>query len=106
MRTELEMTIKTAAIAGSQAADLFDEIGSVAIARSEISHEVRIASSSARATAIVFVAVPLIYFGIKAQSGTLYDLLAAPEQRVAGVAGLLLFVAGIVSAALLMWRAR
>jgi Flp pilus assembly protein TadB len=104
--TELEMTIRTAAKSGSQAADLFDEIGSVAIAQSEISHEVRVASSPARATAIVFVAVPVIYLVIQAQSGTLARLLAAPEQRIAGVAGLLLFVAGIVSAALLMWRAR
>lgn len=103
---ELEMTIKTAARSGSQAADLFDEIGSVAIARSEISHEVRVGSSPARATAIVFVSIPVIYLVIQAQSGALTGLLAAPEQRIAGVAGLLLFVAGIVSAALLMWRAR
>jgi Flp pilus assembly protein TadB len=103
---ELEMTIKTAARAGSRAADLFDEIGSVAIARSEISHEVRVGSSPARATAIVFVSVPVIYLVIQARSGTLTGLLAAPEQRIAGVAGLLLFMAGIVSAALLMWRAR
>ncbi len=103
---ELEMTIKAAARSGSQAADLFDEIGSVAIAQSEISHEVRVGSSPARATAIVFVAVPVIYLVIQAQSGTLTRLLAAPEQRIAGVAGLLLFIAGIVSAALLMWRAR
>jgi Flp pilus assembly protein TadB len=103
---ELEMTIKTAARAGSRAADLFDEIGSVAIARSEISHEVRVGSSPARATAIVFVSVPVIYLVIQARSGTMTGLLAAPEQRIAGVAGLLLFMAGIVSAALLMWRAR
>jgi len=103
---ELEMTIKAAARSGSRAADLFDEIGSVAIAQSEISHEVRVASSPARATAVVFVAVPVTYLVIQAQSGTLTRLLAAPEQRIAGVAGLLLFVIGIVSAALLMWRAR
>ena len=103
---ELEMTIKAAARSGSRAADLFDEIGSVAIAQSEISHEVRVASSPARATAIVFVAVPVTYLVIQAQSGTLTRLLAAPEQRIAGVAGLLLFVIGIVSAARLMWRAR
>jgi Flp pilus assembly protein TadB len=103
---ELEMTIKTAARSGSRAADLFDEIGSVAIARSEISHEVRVGSSPARATAIVFVSVPVIYLVIQAQSGTLTGLLAAREQRIAGVAGLLLFVTGIMSAALLMWRAR
>jgi len=103
---ELEMTIKTAARSGSRAADLFDEIGSVAIARSEISHEVRVGSSPARATAIVFVSVPVIYLVIQARSGTLTGLLAAPEQRIAGVTGLLLFIAGIVSAALLMWRAR
>lgn len=102
---ELEMTIKAAARSGSQAADLFDEIGSVAIAQSEISHEVRVGSSPARATAIVFVAVPVIYLVIQARSGTLTRLLAAPEQRIAGVAGLLLFVGGIVIAALLMWRA-
>ncbi len=103
---ELEMTIKTAARSGSRAADLFDEIGSVAIARSEVSHEVRVGSSPARATAIVFVSVPVIYLVIQARSGTLTGLLAAPEQRIAGVTGLLLFITGIVSAALLMWRAR
>jgi hypothetical protein len=48
----------------------------------------------------------VIYLVIQAQSGTLTGLLAAPEQRIAGVVGLLLFVTGIMSAALLMWRAR
>lgn len=103
---ELEMTIKTAALSGSRAADLFDEIGSVAIAQSEIYHEVRVASSSARATVVVFVVFPVLYLVFQARSGSLARLVAAPEQRIAGVAGLMLFVVGIVVAALLLWRAR
>jgi Flp pilus assembly protein TadB len=103
---ELEMTIRAAARSGSKAADLFDEIGSVAIARSEIAHEVRIASSPAKATAVVFIAAPALFLLVQARSGALTSFLAFPEQRMAGSAGLTLFVLGIGIAALLMWRAR
>lgn len=104
--TELEMTIRAAARSGSKAADLFDEIGSVAIARSEIAHEVRVASSPARATAVVFIAAPALFLVIQAQSGTLTRFLAFPEQRITGAVGLMMFVLGIAIAGMLMWRAR
>jgi hypothetical protein len=78
----------------------------VAIARSEISHEVRIASSPAKATAVVFLAAPALFLFVQARSGALTRFLAFPEQRMAGSAGLTLFVLGIGIAALLMWRAR
>lgn len=104
--TELELTIRAAARSGSKAADLFDEIGSVAIARSEIAHEVRVASSPARATAVVFIAAPAFFLVVQARAGVLARLLVFPEQRAAGAAGLVLFVLGIAIAALLLWRAR
>ena len=45
---ELESTITAAFKSGSKSADLFDEIGSLAIAQAEVSREVRVARSEER----------------------------------------------------------
>lgn len=103
---ELEMTVKTAARSGSRVADLFDEIGSVAIAETEIGHEVRVATAPARATALLFLAAPTLYLVMQARSGGLGQVLAVTEQRVVGIAGLLLFLSGLAVALLIVWRAR
>lgn len=103
---ELAVTVARAAHTGGPTADLFDEIGSLAIAHEEIRREVRVASAPARAAAVLFVGIPLVYLGWRWGSGDLAALLATPEQQsIAGV-GLTLFLVGLLGAALVMWRAR
>lgn len=103
---ELAVTIGMAARAGGGSADLFDEIASVALAQSEIAYEVRVASAPAKATALVFLAAPLIYLGVRSGSAGLGQLVAVPEQRVVAGAGLALFILGLVAAGQVLRRAR
>lgn len=103
---ELELTIAAAARSGGTSADLFDEIGSVAIAKSEIAHEVRVASAPGRVTVLIFVAAPLLYLGLRARAGGLAQLVATPEQRVTSVLGLGLVTAGLVAALLTLRGSR
>lgn len=103
---ELELTIETVARSGARAADLFEEIGSMAIAKTEMVNEVRIASAPAKATAVVFLTAPLIFLFAQGRSGALSALLATPEQRAVSAVGMFLFVAGLMSVGALMWRAK
>jgi len=103
---ELESTITAAFRSGSKSADLFDEIGSLAIAQAEVSREVRVASAPARATALIFIVAPTIYLVLQARSDGLARLLAHSEQRVVSLIGLALFGTGLLAASLLAWRAR
>lgn len=102
---ELTLTVNAAHRTGARVADLLDEIGAVAIARSEIAREVRVASAPARATALLFVLVPVFYFVMQIRNGSLIRLLSMPQQRLVAVAGLLLFMLGVGIAGLLLWRA-
>lgn len=104
--TELELTIKSASRAGNDAAVLFDEIGSFALAKAEIASEVRIATTPGIATALVLVGAPLVFVVLQAQSGVLAASLASPEQRVAALVGLGLFGFGVVIAFLVVWWSR
>ena len=104
--SELKATISAAFRGGSQSADLFEEIGSLAIAQSEVSREVQVASAPARATAAVFVGAPTLYLIFQARSDRLVRLFAYPEQRVVAIVGLALFSLGLLIASLLAWRAR
>lgn len=103
---ELAITVESAARTGASSADLFDEVGSLAIAHEEIRREVRIASAPARAAAALFVGVPLLYLGWKWGSGDLGDLLASPQQRSIASIGLALYLVGLFGVGLVMWRAR
>lgn len=103
---DLAMTVESAARAGGASADLFDEISSVALAESEISHEVRIASAPARATAVVFLVAPFVYVAAKARSEPLAELLASPAQRLMTVVGAGLFLVGLGLAVSTLRRAR
>jgi len=103
---DLALTVESAARAGGASADLFDEISSVALAQSEIAHEVRIASAPARATAVVFLVAPFVYVAVKARSEPLAELLASPAQRLMTVVGAGLFLLGLGLAALTLRRAR
>lgn len=102
---ELELTVVAAARAGSDAAALFDEIGSLAIAQSEIRREVSVATAPGRATALVLVGAPVVYVVGQMGSGGLGVYLASFEQRVVALAGLGLFILGLGSACLVLWRA-
>lgn len=103
---ELETTIAAAARSGGASADLFREIGALAIARSEVDYEVRISTAPARATAFVFLAAPTAYLIARLNSGSLSDLVASPAQRVTGLAGLGLFALGLSIAAVVLWRSQ
>jgi Flp pilus assembly protein TadB len=102
---ELRLTVLTASRAGSDSAALFDEIGSLAIAQSEIRNEVRIATAPGRATALLLVAGPLFYLISRLGSGQLASYFASAEQRVAGLLGLGLFTVGLLVAVFVLWRA-
>lgn len=101
---EIELTVLAAARAGGNSASLFDEIGSLAIAQSEVRREVRIATAPGRATAAVLVAAPAAYLIFQAGSGGLAGMLAESEQRLVAVLGMGLFVTGLIVALLVLWR--
>lgn len=103
---ELGATIDAASRSGGRVADLFDELGAVAIAQSEIAREVRVSSAPARATAWFFVLAPTAFISLQAGSGSLAGLLDAPRQRVAVLVGMVLFLSGLCAVVLLLWRAR
>lgn len=102
---ELRLTLVTAGRTGSDAAALFDEIGFLALAQSEIRREVRVATAPGRATALVLVGAPVAYVLSQAGSGGLAGLLVSPQQRAVALLGLGLFLLGIVVAAAVVWRA-
>ena len=102
---ELRLTILTAARTGSDSAALFEEIGSLAIAQSEISHEVRVATAPGRATALVLVGAPVFYVMSTLGSGGISTYLASAEQRLVALLGLGLFASGLIAASLVIWRA-
>lgn len=102
---ELELTVVAAARSGSDSAALFDEIGSLAIAQSEIRREIRVATAPGRATALVLVGAPLVYLVGQLGGGGLASLVASPEQRLVATLGLGLFVTGLVAAGFVLWRA-
>jgi hypothetical protein len=102
---ELALTIVNAWRSGSQAADLFEEIASLAIAQSEIRREVRIATAPGRATAMLLVAAPAAYLLSRASSGDIEQMVESGQQRVAVLAGLALFLLGAAAATVVVWRA-
>jgi len=102
---ELELTIVAAARAGSDAAGLFDEIGSLAIAQSEIRREIQVATAPGKATALVLLGAPLVYLVGQTASGRLGSHLASSQQRLVAMVGLGLFLLGLSVACLVLWRA-
>lgn len=102
---ELRLTVLNASRSGSQAADLFDEIGSLAIAQSEIRREVRVATAPGRATAMLLVGAPTFYLVSQAGSGALDGMLASSQQRIVAVIGLGLFLVGSAAALGVVWKA-
>ena len=85
---------------------MFDELSATTIAQNEIAREVRVASAPARATAWFFVLAPSAFVAVRGASGGFDGLLAVPAQRITSAVGIALFVAGLVSVWLLIWRFR
>lgn len=104
--SELRATIETAMRSGGGAADIFDEIGAIAIAETEISHEVRVSSASARATAWFFVLAPTTYVWFRLVGGGATGLLESPQQRIPAFLGMVMFLAGLSLVIVLLRRAR
>lgn len=92
---ELRLTITAVARSGSGAADVFDELGALALAQSEVEREVKVATAPGRATALVLMGAPLLFVANRLMSGDLATLLASPQQRVVALVGLGLFVTGL-----------
>ena len=102
--SDIELVLRASARAGSHVADVFDELASISMAHSELRREVAVATAPTRATAVVFVAAPVLFVLWRAQAAGVSNLLADPQQRVVSLAGLVLFIAGIAVSVLLMWR--
>lgn len=102
---ELALTIRNAGRSGSDAAALFDEIGSLALAQAEVAREVRTATAPGRATALILTLAPVLYLTSQVGSGGLGRLLITSQQRTVSMIGLGLFLMGLTSTALIVWRA-
>ena len=102
---EVRLTVINAGRVGSDSAAIFDEIGALALAQSEIAHEVQVATAPGRATALLLVGAPVLYVSGQLGSGSLSRMLASGQQRVVALAGLGLFLSGLVLAGLVLWRA-
>lgn len=102
---ELRLTVVNANRTGSDTAALFDEIGALALAQSEIRREVRTATAPGRATALVLMAAPLLFVGSRLSGGELGAFIASPQQRYVAALGLGLFLAGLVGVVIVVWRA-
>lgn len=102
---ELRLTVVSASRSGSDAADLFDEIGALAIAQSEIRHEVKVATAPAQATTLLLVGAPVAFVVNRMSSGGFGALVASAPQRLVTLLGLGLFLLGALATALILWRA-
>ena len=101
---EIRLTVLNAARSGSDAADLFDEIGSLAMAQAEIRHETRVATAPARATALLLAGAPIVFVVNRLSTSGLDPLVASTPQRVVTLIGLGLFLLGTATTVLLIWR--
>jgi len=88
---ELELILVSAQRSGARIADLFDEIGSLALARADVAAEVQMSTSPMRATVLVFAAAPLVY--VAARGGL--PTAAGAGQALASMVGAGLFLTGL-----------
>lgn len=102
---ELAHVLRSSRRAGSDVAALFDEIGALALAKSEIKREVRMATAPGKVTALVLIGAPVGYLMTQLDSNGLGRLVATAPQRVAFTVGLGLFLLGATGASFVAWRA-
>ena len=84
---ELAACITRGASLGSPMADLFEEIGALALARDESWREMRAAMAPARASVLVLIAGPIGALWWANQRGDLGEYLSAPAQRISVAIG-------------------
>ncbi len=102
---ELRLTINVAHRSGASAAEIFDEIGSLALAQSETQHEVRIAVAPGRATGLILLAAPMVFLAGQFATGGLSSLLTTPVQRWSMLIGACLVGLGAAGAGLILVKA-
>jgi Flp pilus assembly protein TadB len=93
----LTVTLAPAQRSGARVADLFDEIGSLAIAEAEIAAEVNMSTAPVRATVAVLAAAPVAFLAMFGGRSSQH----VPGQDLASLAGALLFLAGLVAVVLI-----
>jgi hypothetical protein len=103
---ELVACIERSALLGAPAADLFEELGSVAMARSEVALEVNTAMAPARATLLVLLAVPAVAVWVAAGHGGFGAFVESGLQRLAVTAGVFLCLLAGALGALMLRRVR
>lgn len=91
---------------GVTPAALFDELGSLGLARVEVVHEVATATAPAKAASVVLLAVPIVALAIVVGRGDIDSYLAQPAQRAAALIGLSLTLVGLSSAVLMLRGSR
>jgi hypothetical protein len=102
---ELEAVLRKSGGIGVAPALLFDELAVLALARSEVTHEISIASAPAKASALVLLLAPLGLLSFSIGGGGLAHLLSRPDQRGAALLGLALVVSGLGFGTLVLRRA-
>lgn len=95
----LTATLARAQRSGARVADLFDEIGSLAIAQAEIAAEVNMSTAPVRATVAVLALAPAAFLATR--GGELSR--EVPGQGLASLAGALLFLSGLAA---VVWMSR
>lgn len=103
---ELRVILSGPSERGGPLADLFDELGSLALAQVEVAQEVASAAAPARATAAVLLLMPAVAIAYAGSRGGLAPYLQTPAQRVVVLAGIALTGAGIAVGLMLMRGAR
>jgi Flp pilus assembly protein TadB len=100
--SELAVVIESTSASGAYSSELFEELGDIAITQLEAGEEIRIATASARASAMVLVGLPVSYLLYQAQAGNLMSLLAQPGSGLLALIGLVLTLTGIAVSLLIV----
>lgn len=99
---ELVVLVEGVASSGSRSAALFDELGDLALAQVEMSEEIRMATTPARASSLVLIGLPFAYLTYRFSDGDFSVLLSDPTHTVIAVAGLVLVLTGLAMGWLLV----
>lgn len=102
---EMTSVVQSVAVSGAPSAPLFDELGDLALAQVEMAAEIKVATASARASALVLVGLPIAYLTYQVGAGRLETLTARPLQQGLASIGLALVVVGIAVSFWLVRRA-
>jgi Flp pilus assembly protein TadB len=102
---EIETVVRSVAVSGAPSAALFEEMGTVSLAQIEMAEEIRVATSPARASALVLIGLPALYLSYQLFSGRFSTFLGRPLQQGMALLGLLLVCSGITAALLIVKKA-